>query len=241
MNETSDIESKGQGRSLACYWLLPVAGLLGFILLVVLAAVYDTFPGDEAALVAFQGLRTGWLDAAAIVITRSADPPVAFAVVTGVVAMLSLRRQWTAAAMLAFTLAPTLCHYLLKELAARPRPEYAIMGLDADSFSFPSGHAVFAAYFGGCLVYLAGGLIARIPLSRPFAKGVGGICWSIQILLAVWVLAVGASRVYLGVHWPSDIVGGFMLGGLALLIAISLKRQWPVASGHYVEAGRFPH
>lgn len=195
------------------YGLLIVAGLLCAIPLFVLAGVYDTFPGDEAALVAFQGLRTGWSDSAAILITRSGDPPVAFAVVTGAVVVFMAWRRWAAAGMLAFTLVPVLCNYLLKELAARPRPEYAVMGLDPASFSFPSGHTVFAAYFFGCLIYLAEGLVANPYLRR-----------GIQIMLGVWALAVGISRVYLGVHWPSDVVGGFILGGLALLIVIGMKR-----------------
>ena len=207
------------------YSLPLVGGLLVIIPLFALAAIYDTFPGDEAAVVALKGLRTGRLDGAAIAITRSADPPVAFAAVTGAVVVFLAWRRWTAAMMLTFTLVPVLCNYLLKELAARPRPEYAIMGLDPASFSFPSGHTVFVAYFGGCLIYLAEGLVANPGPRR-----------GIQTLLGVWALAVGASRVYLGVHWPSDVVGGLILRGLALLIAISLK--------HYLEvrlSRRTPH
>ena len=195
------------------YWLLPAAGLLCAVPLFVLAAIYDTFPGDEPALLALQGLRTDWLDGAAVLITRSADAPVAFAVVTAAVVALLVWRRWVPAAMLAFTLAPALCNYALKELAARPRPEYAIMGLDPTSFSFPSGHAVFAAYFGGCLIHLAEGVIPNVGIRR-----------GIQILAGLWAVGVGVSRVYLGVHWPSDVVGGFIFGGLALLAATSLKR-----------------
>ena len=193
--------------------MLPAAGLLCAIPLFALAAIYDTFPGDEPALLALQGLRTDWLDSAAVLITRSADAPVAFAVVTAAVVALLVWRRWVPAAMLAFTLAPALCNYTLKELAARPRPEYAIMGLDPTSFSFPSGHAVFAAYFGGCLIHLAEGVIPNVGIRR-----------GTQILAGLWALGVGVSRVYLGVHWPSDIVGGFIFGGLALLAATSLKR-----------------
>ena len=211
MNETHHIRDRRLVRNQ--YGLMLVAGLLLAALLFALAAVQDTFPGDAAALVALQGLRTGWLDGSTILITRSADPPVAFAVVTGAVVVFMAWRRWTAAGMSAFTLVPILCNYLLKELAARPRPEYAIMGLDPTSFSFPSGHAVFAAYFGGCLIYLAEGLIDNSGLRR-----------GIQLLLALWALAVGVSRVYLGVHWPSDVAGGFILGGLALLIVIGMKQ-----------------
>ena len=208
MSEILDTETK---RHKHIRYSLPlVGGLLVIIPLFALATIYNTFPGDEAALFALQDLRTGWLDGATVAITRSADPPVAFAAVTGAVVVFLAWRRWAAAGMSAFTLVPVLCNYLLKELAARPRPEYAIMGLDPASFSFPSGHAVFAAYFGGCLIYLA--------------EGIPGPRRGIQILLGVWALAVGVSRVYLGVHWPSDVVGGFILGGLALLIVIGIKR-----------------
>ena len=194
--------------------MLPAAGLLCAVPLFALAAIYDTFPGDEPALLALQGLRTDWLDGPAVLITRSADAPVAFAVVTAAVVALLVWRRWVPAAMLAFTLAPALCNYALKELAARPRPEYAIMGLDPTSFSFPSGHAVFAAYFGGCLIYLAEGLIDNSGLRR-----------GIQLLLALWALAVGVSRVYLGVHWPSDVLGAYLFGGTCLVVLLGLRKS----------------
>ena len=82
--------------------------------------------------------------------------------------------------------------------------------------AFPSGHAVFAAAFLGALIYLLsywGTFPDRLVLRR-----------AIQGALALLILAIGASRVYLGVHWPSDVIGGFLFGGLCLAALIIVRR-----------------
>ena len=131
--------------------VLLVAGTLACIVLAVLASVYDTFPGDIVIAAAFEALRNVWLDALFRGLTRLGDPVVATALVAGTALALMVWRRWADAAVLAFTLAPVLLNYLLKELVARPRPVHIWADLEVATFSFPSGHAVLAIYYFGFL------------------------------------------------------------------------------------------
>ena len=104
---------------------------------------------------------------------------------------------------------------VLKWLLVRSRPEPALALLAVDNPAFPSAHASMSL-----VVYvLAAYLIAR-RLQRP---GVGRSVVAGGLVLA---LLIGLSRLYLGVHWLSDVLGGYALGGLwlAALVAI-LERQ----------------
>ena len=106
----------------------------------------------------------------------------------------------------------------LKLFFARPRPDLVPHGMEVFSASFPSGHAMLSA-----IAYLTlATLLARVERSRR-AKGffVG--------LGITTTLLVGASRVYLGVHWPSDVLAGWCVGGawaaLCWLVALGLQRR----------------
>jgi membrane-associated phospholipid phosphatase len=80
------------------------------------------------------------------------------------------------------------------------------------SYSFPSGHSFGATVFYGLLAYLAW---SRLP--HP---------WNLLVvlLLVLLIILVGLSRVYLGAHFPSDVVVGWLLGGLSLFVIIKYIR-----------------
>ncbi|KIF74225.1 hypothetical protein QR77_09965 [Streptomyces sp. 150FB] len=93
----------------------------------------------------------------------------------------------------------------LMELVARPRPDIADQVTRAANFSFPSGHASTSALAAGILCWAvtcrAAG--ATTPGSRPLAR-------TVCVLALCWAAAVGLTRIYLGVHWPSDVLGGWL-------------------------------
>lgn len=113
---------------------------------------------------------------------------------------------------------------LLKSLFGRPRPDLVPHGVLVTSASFPSGHAMMAA-----VVYLTlGVMLARTQTSRKVRLYIV----SLSVIIA---LLVGCSRVYLGVHWPTDVLAGWMLGGAwALtfgLIALKVDPRRPGDEG----------
>ena len=98
----------------------------------------------------------------------------------------------------------------LKALIDRPRPRAEHL-VEASSLSFPSGHAMSSIAFFGFLIYLVWRLI-----STPWIR------WILTFFLTALILLIGFSRVYLGVHYPSDILAGYAAGGACLAIFITV-------------------
>ena len=195
------------------------AGVAVMAALLYLARVHEVFPGDEWALLELRQLRAGWLNFAIGVIYL-----VGLWAVLGLpyvpigIVIFAASRHWSDGLLLAAAgILPPVINLALKELAARPRPDAALALVEETGYAFPSGHSVFAAAFYGALIYLLGQWDA-FP-ARPALRR------TIQGTLALFVLAVGASRVYVGAHWPSDVIGGFLFGGLCLAALVAVHRR----------------
>jgi membrane-associated phospholipid phosphatase len=100
---------------------------------------------------------------------------------------------------------------VIKSLVGRPRPVLGRL-VHATGSSFPSGHALAATAMFGALAYV----LAR--RSRPFSKT---LIWGGALLLSS---LVAASRVYLGVHWLTDVVGGMLLGAFWVALTFTVVR-----------------
>lgn len=107
----------------------------------------------------------------------------------------------------------TLLSFLLKIGFDRPRPSLVAHLVDVQTLSFPSGHAMMSA-----VAYITlGALLARVSAKRRVKVFVVAL----GLLLAV---AVGCSRVYLGVHWPTDVLGGWAVGCAWAMLCWQLAR-----------------
>lgn len=103
----------------------------------------------------------------------------------------------------------TILNQLLKRILQRPRPtEYRI--IEETGYSFPSGHSMISMAFYGYLIYLI----------YKYAKN-KYIKWISIILLSILICSIGISRIYLGVHYTSDVLGGFLISISYLIIYIS--------------------
>ncbi len=119
--------------------------------------------------------------------------------VTGFLAATQRRRE--ALEIFAISLSGWLLSHTMKFMFGRPRPELVPHGADVFSSSFPSGHAMVSA-----VVYLT--------LATVLARSTSDVRVKVYVigLALVTTVAVGFSRVYLGVHWPSDVLAGWALG-----------------------------
>ena len=181
------------------------------------ARVHTAFPGDEWAVLQLGQWRGGWLDLAIGVLYMAAfGTPALPYIQIAIVIFVTLGRRSDGLFLVAAGILPPLANLGLKELAARPRPDAALALIEETGYAFPSGHAVFAAAFYGALIYL-------LSYWRAFPDR-AALRRVIQVVLALLILAVGVSRVYLGSHWPSDVIGGFLFGGLCLAALVAGRR-----------------
>ncbi|MFF9092848.1 phosphatase PAP2 family protein [Streptomyces sp. NPDC014802] len=122
---------------------------------------------------------------------------------------------WTAAWLVTATALATVVQQALKAAVGRPRPVWPDPVDSAHYAAFPSGHAMTATVVCGLLLWLVHAYGAG-PALRRTALGVA----------AVSVVGVGLTRVWLGVHWASDVVGGWLLGGALVACAIAVHLRW---------------
>jgi len=181
----------------------------------VLAATNHTLPGDLSIMNWLQKQPLPGQDLSDAVRTISGAEVV---VATGAALSLVLwlrgyRRQ---AVLLVIGLALlTLLQPAIKELVDRPRPDPDVVDIRAgfSSPSFPSGHVMSGTYLYGFLLYLS----LSLPLTR-------GASITLAIASAVTVVLGGLVNVWLGVHWPSDALGGWLWSGVILLPLILADR-----------------
>jgi undecaprenyl-diphosphatase len=193
--------------------------LAGFALLTALVAAGWTASLDQATAVAAATHRTSFQSAMAINLTALGSAPVVvvIALVAAAYAVASGRPR----IVLALAWAPLafLVNTALKLLVHHPRPTEAVIALPPD-YSFPSGHAVAASALYVTLALVAAGGERRAgPRRLLIASGV------VVALLVAW------SRVYLGVHYLSDVVGGFLFGAAGAMVAARAVKARPIADG----------
>jgi undecaprenyl-diphosphatase len=159
----------------------------------------------------------------AVVAVTNAGSPVSVDVVTVIAAGLLLRAHRVAMAVyvVATRLLELAIETAAKHLIARPRPHFLDPVGHASSFSFPSGHTAGTAALCMSLIVVAHQL-TRTRTST--AATLSRICAVLFVILAI--SAVGASRILLGVHYPSDVLGGGLLG-IACALALAPITQCP--------------
>lgn len=108
----------------------------------------------------------------------------------------------------------TILNQLLKRILQRPRPtEFRI--IEETGYSFPSGHSMISMAFYGYLLYL----IYKYVKNKY-------IKWTAIVLLSILICCIGISRIYLGVHYTSDVLGGFLISVSYLVIYISTTKKF---------------
>jgi len=184
-------------------------GLLGFMLIADETIEGDTHAFDEAILLALRepgdtanAIGPPWFEAAVGDVTALGGYAVLTLLVAGVVFyLLSAGRRGTALLVAGSVISGTIMTSLLKLGFDRPRPDLVAHLSHAQNSSFPSGHATVSA-----IAYLTlGVLLARAHARRRIKVLVMTYAVSLTLL-------IGASRVYLGVHWPTDVLAGWALG-----------------------------
>jgi undecaprenyl-diphosphatase len=199
------------------------AGFLAALFAAIAAAIAGGYTAgfDRTFLLA---LRTGdahdpagpkWVETFFLDITGLGSWTIVTLVTLAAVGFLAMQgRRSTALLLVAAIGGGTLLNNGLKFLFERARPDLVAHAVETQTSSFPSGHAMMAA-----VAYLTlGALLARTQ-NRPAAR-----TYIVAAALLVTLL-VGISRIYLGVHWPSDVIAGWCAGGAWALICWEIAKR----------------
>ncbi|MEU1151936.1 phosphatase PAP2 family protein [Streptomyces sp. NPDC005918] len=205
-----------------------VCGPLLAALVAVTAAVHGApFAPDQAVHGWVMAHRPAWAAraAVAVTVTGSGIPAYLLAALAGALAVRAA--WWRGALMGALALVSVqLPRIALATWLARPRPPAADWAWTASGYAMPSGHTTTSA---AVAVLLTAGVHRTV---RGRARR------ALLVLPALWAAAVGASRVYLGVHWPSDVLAGWLLAAVwagLLGVFLLLRRRRKTSTGRPTE------
>ena len=198
------------------------AGLWLFAVLTEEVLEGDTHAFDEALLLALRSpgdagnpLGPAWLEYTFRDLTALGGYPVAVLIAVVAVGYLLLVRAWGSALMVQLILAGGLAlNNLLKIGLGRPRPTLVAHIVEVQTLSYPSGHAMLSA-----VLYLTLGVLLAEAQKNPRAQ------FYIMAVAIALTLIVGFCRVYLGVHWPTDVLAGWSIGA-AFALAVWLAVRW---------------
>jgi membrane-associated phospholipid phosphatase len=176
----------------------------------------EAFQFDTSALLWLHQRANPTLDVVMLKVTKLGNPERVVPLVIFSFGWLCWRRAWPEARMFAIAcLGAYALNQGLKLVFVKDRPQLWTQLINESSFSFPSGHALGTLVLYGFLAYV---------LATRFSR-FSGLIFAIA---AVIIAAIGFSRLYLGVHWPTDVIAGYAVGFLWLTICITmLKLQTP--------------
>ena len=158
----------------------------------------ETLPVDSYILTAInENLSSPILDQVVVFGTNAAGVPFVIALTIAGISLLVIRKSYSKALFLGLVMGGTgAANIVLKLLFERQRPDLWQHLVNEDTFSFPSGHAMGSMAIGLTVVLLAWRTKWRVPIT---------------VAAALYVVFIGFSRLYLGVHYPTDILAGWLL------------------------------
>jgi len=170
----------------------------------------EAFAFDETILLWVNQFSSPMLDQVMLTVTRLGDPDIVVPITCIGVIWLWWRWRWRVAAIFAITcIGGAVLSRGFKLLFGKERPALWSQPITETSYSFPSGHALGSMVLYGFLAYL---LVQRFKSQK----------WLIYGIATLLIGSIGFSRIYLGVHWPTDVAAGYSIGFLWLSVCIGL-------------------
>ncbi len=187
--------------------------ILFILVVLLLAIVEDVFENEimQIDVLAYDlfvsTLRNDLLTIFMIFITNLGSPIVLIAIC--ILFLIIIKNKKMAASISLNLILITLLNILLKNIVQRPRPiDYRL--IEEVGYSFPSGHSMISMAFYGFIIFL----IFR------YGKNKNKVFW--EVLLGIIIFLIGISRIYLGVHYASDVVAGFLIAIFYLFVYITV-------------------
>lgn len=180
------------------------------------------FAVDVEITRAVQSIHAPWLVRLFETVTWIGFPPQSNAIFGTIILVLFIVRLRIEATMTLFAAAGSAAlWYLIAGFVDRPRPspELVHVAMQLPTGGFPSGHVLNLTAVFGFLIYLSVMRIRDVRIRLPLV-----------VLLAMPILTIGIARVYDGAHWPSDVLGGYLIGAIWLALTIEIyhwaRQRW---------------
>lgn len=192
--------------------------LIGYLLILSLVAwlctevwEQEVFSLDQSLLLWIHQFANPQLDRVMLFITALGNPGTVITVFISTVGWLGMKRRYIDGIRFVLACAGgVLLNQVMKLFFAKPRPELWTRLISEHSFSFPSGHAVGSMVVYGFIGYI---LARELPIYQRY----------IYAIASILIAAIGLSRLYLGVHYPTDIIAGYGVGILWLTTCLRVK------------------
>ncbi len=190
--------------------ILSLAAIITFYKLSSLLLEQEIAQFDDAAYQYIRNLASPFVDSFMLTVTSLGNRQFVIFPALGLMAFYLFIKphRWYAIKIPAVAVGSITANLILKALYDRARPTVFQM-IEASGLSFPSGHAMFNLSFYGLLIY-----IVQKEVGNKFIRH------GLSIVLFLLIISIGVSRVYLGVHYASDVLAGFSAGFLWLVIAL---------------------
>ena len=192
------------------YWISIIVLSLIFIVNTILVVSGKTTWFDNFIYNAVRSLECVFFDKYFIFITKFGNVSVVIGVVS-ILIMLFRNRYGIMCFLVSFFSAGT--NKIIKHIIKRKRPN-GLKLIKQGGYSYPSGHSMISVMLYGYLLYLA---FTRIKNSI--------LKWSCSIILFIFILSIGISRIYVGVHYASDVLGGFTLALIELMLIVKYSNK----------------
>ncbi len=184
----------------------------------------EVFAFDETILLWINKFANPVMDQVMLTLTRLGDPEIVVPLTCIGVVWLWWRWRWRIAAIFAINcIGGALLSTGFKLIFGKERPALWSQLITENSYSFPSGHALGSMVLYGFLAYL---LVQRFQSHR----------WLIYGIATLLIGSIGLSRIYLGIHWPTDVVAGYSIGFLWLSLCIGLFQLETKRSGRPINS-----
>jgi undecaprenyl-diphosphatase len=190
-----------------------MAVLVTFLFLAIMAVFFDRFPSDEYIAHRIQDIDApgfaGYMDFVNVLGVAWLFVPLTAAIA----ALLLARNNWVEATLVLLTFFPRWINSIAKDAIDRPRPSPELVHATGDlsSAAFPSGHTAGTAVLFALLFLV-------MPLLVPWRP----LRWLLQAACLLFVVSAGPARIYVGAHWPSDTLGGYLLALLFVIPALAV-------------------
>lgn len=207
--------------------LLALLLLIPASLMAVVAAGAGALPGDVTVARAVQGLEVPGAEQLAWLGWLLGGTPAATAIAVTVALTLYLKGQVAPSLLMALATLVLHANYAIKWLVESPRPtaDQVRITEEANFYGFPSGHVMTAMIVYGVIFFLAPALSSREWVQKLIRVGAIGA-----------ILITSFGRVFTGAHWPSDVGGGYLWGGVALLLLVAAYRAVRLRWGEQLPA-----